>query len=137
MKQSKPTPQHLVLSLQAHAKDHLKPLLHEFDPEMGWSELSSLSSIDKGLIHRFVEKRPYLSILFGGKVSVKPRICLDCQAGHLIHFPVTAYRKPQVRAVHLLGARSFACRTNHHQRFLLPVGPCSNLHFEFLQQPAG
>jgi len=70
MKQSTPTPEHLNLNLRAYAKDHLKPLLHELDPEMGWSELSSLSSVDKGLIHRFVERRPYLSVLFGSKVSI-------------------------------------------------------------------
>ena len=58
------TPKHLTAILKAHAKESLRPLKHELDPQEGWSELLSPASTDKGLIHKFVDRNYQLSGLF-------------------------------------------------------------------------
>ena len=69
MEKIKPAPDHLVTGLKSHAKTHLKSLMHELDPEKGWEELSSVSSVEKGWVHRFIERHSSLSKLFVTSVS--------------------------------------------------------------------
>lgn len=58
------TPEHLKATLQNHAKNCLKGLKHELDPEQGWSELFSLDSKNKELIHKFIDTHYHVSRLF-------------------------------------------------------------------------
>lgn len=57
-------PRRLVSSLRSHAGDCLKPMLHELDPQNGWSELVAPNAVRRGWIHRLVASQGSLQKLF-------------------------------------------------------------------------
>lgn len=57
-------PGQLVSSLRSHARDCLKPMLHELDPQNGWLELVTPTAVRRGWIYRLVASRGSLQKLF-------------------------------------------------------------------------